>query len=512
MDDRPSSVSSDILRSRGERTPERLALIDADDDRSWTYAEFDAFVDRVVVTLLDAGIGRDGTVATLLDSRPLTAALPFAMMRLGVTLAPLNVALDRRTIDDQIGRIEPDVVLCSADTSATATACFDGTICTVGGETGPAIGRFDPSAFSPGEDALTRDIRDETQVARDETALVVFTSGTTGRPRGVRLTRGNLLASAVASAQRLGVTPHDRWLSPLSTYHVGGIAPYVRSTLYGTTAVLLREFDARGTASVLDDYAITAVSLVPTMLRRLLDVGWRPGPDLRFVLLGGGPASDELLERCLDLGVPVCPTYGATETASQVATATPGECVEHAGTVGRPLAGTSVTVVDGGAPCEPGTAGELVVEGPTVAPGYLDSSATAEAFDDGAFHTGDLGYRDADGRLWIVGRADDAIVTGGENVQPSVVVAAAETHPAVVEAAVVGVPDEEWGEQVVALVVTEGDPSIVLSPDELREWLRGRIPGFAVPKAIQLADSLPRTPSGTIDRGAVRERFRRERS
>jgi O-succinylbenzoic acid--CoA ligase len=253
---------------------------------------------------------------------------------------------------------------------------------------------------------------------------------------------------------------------------------------------------------------VTGVSLVPTMLRRLLDAGWRPPERLRFVLLGGAPTPEDLVARCERLGVPVHPTYGMTETASQVATATPEQAFEHGDTVGQPLVFTDVTVVDEGEPCDPGEHGELVVDGPTVTPGYLDDDRTAAAFGDAGLHTGDVGYRDADGRLWVLGRLDDTVVTGGENVHPGEVADAVREHPAVADAAVVGLADDEWGERVAALVVPDEAVAADLDVDLVEARCRERLAPFKVPKTWGVADALPRTASGTVDREAVRERLR----
>jgi O-succinylbenzoic acid--CoA ligase len=195
-----------------------------------------------------------------------------------------------------------------------------------------------------------------------------------------------------------------------------------------------------------------------------------------------------------------------TETASQIATATPAQAFAHEGTVGQPLVVTDVSVLDEtGAPCAPGERGELVVDGPTVTPGYLDDVRTSAAFGDRGLHTGDVGYRDEAGRLWVLNRRDDRIVTGGENVDPGEVVAVLRAHPRVESAAVVGVPDDEWGERVAALVVPSGDTEP--TGDEIEAHCRERLAGFKVPRTIAFAAELPRTVSGTVDRDAVRERL-----
>jgi O-succinylbenzoic acid--CoA ligase len=196
-----------------------------------------------------------------------------------------------------------------------------------------------------------------------------------------------------------------------------------------------------------------------------------------------------------------------TETASQIATATPEQVVAHEGTVGQPLVNTTVTVVDeDGEPVPPGGAGEIVVAGPTVTPGYLDPEVTEAAFGPQGLHTGDVGSRDEDGRLWVHNRKDDRIVTGGENVDPGEVVAVLRDHPRIREAAVVGLDDSEWGERVAALVVpTEGRS---LSADEIDTHCRERLAGFKCPRTVAFAEELPRTASGTVDREGVRERLR----
>jgi O-succinylbenzoic acid--CoA ligase len=332
----------------------------------------------------------------------------------------------------------------------------------------------------------------------------MFTSGTTGEPKGVRLTLGNLVASATASAFRLGVAPGDRWLCCLPMYHMGGLAPVLRSALYGTTLLVQEGFDAVRTGNALTEREATGVSLVPTQLTRLLDAGWRPPGSLETVLLGGAPASASLIERALAAEVPVYPTYGMTETASQVATATPEQVAEDPETVGQPLVFTDVSIVDAdGEPVQPGETGEIVVDGPTVTPGYLDDEGAA-AFGERGLHTGDVGFLDDDATLTVLGRADDTIITGGESVHPEAVAGTLRTHSAVADVAVVGVPDEEWGERIVALVVPDSEE---LAVDAVEQFAREHLADYRVPKGIRFAARLPRTASGTVDRVAVRERL-----
>ncbi|APX98140.1 O-succinylbenzoic acid--CoA ligase [Natronorubrum daqingense] len=542
----------DLLAMRTETTPERTALLDDETRREWSYGELDALVDRVAETLDRTLAAVDDTRArprlgTLVDTRPAFVTLVFAAMRAGIIVVPLNV---RETTDElawKAQRTALTAIVCERETESAALEVAE-TVDT-GGSSTPVLSVDEPSANRTGriratleETARSPNTRSPQTVPsesssgttvsssgssaleRDETFLIMFTSGTSGDPKGVRLTLGNLIASATASAFRLGTDPSDRWLCCLPMYHMGGLAPVVRSTLYGTTVVIQRTFDRNETARVLEEYEITGVSLVPTMCKRLLDGGWEPDEALRFVLLGGAPASSELLDRCLAADVPVYPTYGMTETASQIATATPQDLANHTGTAGTPLLVTDVTVVDeDGDPLDPGETGEFVVSGPTVTPGYLEDAHTNAAFDEYGLHTGDIGYRDDGGRLWVLNRRSDRIVTGGENVDPGEVIAAIRSHPDVDTAVVLGLEDSEWGERVAALVVPDesgrsdateaesADSSRVASSEadsidleSVLERCGDSLAGFKQPKTIALADSLPRTASGTVDRDGAR--------
>jgi O-succinylbenzoic acid--CoA ligase len=299
----------------------------------------------------------------------------------------------------------------------------------------------------------------------------VHTSGTTSVPKPVRLTYGNWLWSALGSAVALGLDPDERWLCTLPLSHVGGLSILLRSAIYGTTAVVHERFETdRVLAALRSAEGPTLVSLVPTTLARLLDAGLERPPALRWALLGGAPLPPALLARARAAGVPVAPTYGLTEACSQVTT------------FGVPLFCTRVAL-------EPD--GEVVVSGPTLSP---DAGP--------ALRTGDLGAFDAEGRLHIVGRKADTIVTGGENVAPAEVEAVLEAHPAVLEAAVVGRPDPEWGETVVALVrLREG---ATVTTTDLREHCAGRLARFKVPKdCVVIAEPLPRTGSGKLVRARL---------
>jgi len=308
----------------------------------------------------------------------------------------------------------------------------------------------------------------------DAIHTAVSTSGTTGAPKVVELTYANHLASALASADGLGVEPGDRWLCPLPLHHVGGLNVLIRSAINRTTVVLHERFDAERVRAALEAGEVTLASLVPTMLARLRAAGLREAPGLRAIALGGGPVPQELLEWAGETGIPVVPVYGMTETCSQVV----------AGSPGRALAGVQLEIAEDG---------EILVRGPMVAPGAIAS--------DGWLHTGDLGWLDEEGRLQVLGRLKELIVTGGENVAPLEVEQALLAHPGVTDVGVAGLEDPDWGEAVTAFVVL-GEH---VEGEELRAWCRERLEPYKVPKAIHAVDRLPRNAGGKLLRGALAE-------
>ncbi|HET9074445.1 MAG TPA: AMP-binding protein [Solirubrobacteraceae bacterium] len=307
------------------------------------------------------------------------------------------------------------------------------------------------------------------------TVAVMHTSGTTSAPKPVELTAANVLANAAGSAFALGLDPHERWLAVMPLAHVGGLMILLRSAIYATTVVVHDRYDTDAVLEALMDRSagITLVSLVPTMLARLLDAGLASPPSLRWALLGGGPIPPGLVTRAGAAGVPVAPTYGMTEACSQIAT------------FGRPLHGVDVAIA---------ADGEIRVRGSVVAPGALGP--------DGWLATGDLGRLGPGGGLEIIGRKSETIVSGGENVAPAEVEAVLLEHPAVADAGVFGREDPEWGEAVCAqIVLRPGHETVDIA--DLQAFCRERLAAYKVPKHVQVAAELPRTVSGKLLRRAL---------
>jgi O-succinylbenzoic acid--CoA ligase len=316
------------------------------------------------------------------------------------------------------------------------------------------------------------------------TAVIIGTSGSTGVPKGVELSAAALRHSARASLDRVGARPGERWLCCLPVTHVAGLAVLVRSLTGGTEPVLAERADGRTVAAA----GCAHVSLVPTQLRRLLQEPGTPLAGFSSVLLGGAAAPAGLLTAARDAGVPVVTTYGMTETC--------GGCVYD----GIPLDGVRAEVRDDG---------RIWISGPVLFSGYLGGPRVPA---DGWFRTGDLGMLDAAGRLTVRGRADDVINTGGHKVVAGEVAAALHTCPGVRDAAVVGQPDPEWGERVVAVVVP-ADPGDPPALELLRRHVRERLPRYAIPSRVVMVDAVPMLPSGKHDIVRLRqELLRREQT
>jgi O-succinylbenzoic acid--CoA ligase len=437
----------DWLAQRSQTCPDRTALVA--DGAEMTYAELEAEATWVARRLAAHGVRRGSTAALTMHPRREQVVLMHALMKLGAALLPLGPRLTPAERAVIVDAEEPIIDLDDPGQLTQTEADM------------PLLGEHD----------------------MDDVCCRVLTSGSTGTPRPIPLSYGNFLWNAVGSGFNIGVEPEDRWLCCVPLSHIAGLGIVMRSVIYGTTAVVHDGFDVERVGAALRDDGITVVSVVATMLTRLLDAGIDlSGP--RAILVGGGPVPEGPLEEALAKGATVVQTYGLTETCSQVTTLAPADAKRKLGSAGRPLLTTHLRILDG----------EILVQGPTVAPGSADA--------DGWLHTGDLGHIDEEGFLYVRDRIDDMIVSGGENVVPAEVEEVLLRHPEVAEAAVVGREDPEWQQAVTAVVVLENGSEA--TPDDLRRYCAESLAGFKVPKRVELASALPRTPSGKLMRRALR--------
>lgn len=352
-----------------------------------------------------------------------------------------------------------------------------------------------PAAARPGSRKAHPSSVDFEDVPPDRTLAIVYSSGTTGAPRGALLSRRAFVASSRAHAENLGWRPDDRWLLAMPPAHVGGLSILTRCLIARRTVVLADgAFSPSRTIALLCDERVTLLSLVPTMLSRLIghDSSWNAPAWLRAVLVGGAPLAPSLRRRAIERGLPILTTYGFTEACSQVTT----QRRSQSGTEGSgaPLAGVRVRVADG----------EVQVRGDTMMDGYVgDAHSEARWTDDGWFRTRDQGRFEEDGQLHVSGRLDDVIVTGGENVAPAEVEAVIADVDGVESVCVFGMPDAEWGQEVVAAIA---GGSRKVDPGGLRAALSSQLASFKRPKRVAWLDALPLNRNGKIDRRRVAER------
>lgn len=481
--DRPATPADDLAR-RAAGTPTAAAL--HWDDGRWSYRQLDghatAFSDRLDT---EAAIPAGAAVTLCLTPGPEAIAALFGVWRAGCLAVPLHE------------RLTPAEVTRARHTVMSASHIDDATL-----HDGTAASAVTPAAPRPA--AAKRDPRDpvaDHYAAFPDVVALILTSGSSGAAKGVGFTRDTLAASASAVASRLSLTEDDRWGLCLSLGHIGGLSLVVRAVMTGASVRLWPSFDPDAVARAVLGGRVTHLAVVPVMLRRLVSrLARERVPDtLRCVLVGGAAASGTLLEAAWAAGLPVAPTWGMTETASQVATAPPRLARHRPGTVGRPLRGIEVRRTPGGV---------LSVRGPTLASFVVPrSGAPPQALPtdpDGWFATSDIGRVDPEGLIWIEGRADAIIVSGGTNVNPGEVERVIESLPGVAEAVVFGVPDDEWGEVVAAVV--QGAAASVTAADVDRHC-RARLSRARCPSRILVVDDLPRTWTGKVMRSRVSERY-----
>ena len=466
------------------------------------YRELASRVNETERGLVALGVGSGHVVAVLLTNGLAFAEILHAIAQRGATLLPLNARLTPRELAFQLEESGARALIHGpgplADLAAKSAALID------------ASGTLDRIEVDPGgAPAVATAARGGMPTERPpidpaRTLALVYTSGTTGSPKGALLSHRNLFWNAIGSAMHLGVMPEDRWLACMPPFHVGGLAILLRCALYGSAAILHERFDPDAVNRALDEDGVTLVSWVPSMLERVLAAraGRRAPRSLRCVLLGGGPAPGGLIERARSQGFPIAATYGLTEASSQVATQLPA-FAEPGGALGlRPIFGTQLDTVDDDGKSVCGQPGEILVRGPTVMDGYWNRPLESErALRGGWLHTGDIGVLDSTGALEVLDRRCDLIISGGENIYPTEIEMVLLEHPAVIEAAVAGRADADYGRRPIAWLVAA--PGQRLDPAEIRRFCIDRLAGYKIPVAFTIVDTLPRNSAGKLMRERI---------
>jgi fatty-acyl-CoA synthase len=490
------------IRDRAVVTPARIA-IEHGGERT-TYAELDARSERLADALLRLGLRRGDRVASLTGNRPEHVELFFACAKAALVLAPLNWRLAPAELAYQIANAAPAALFVEpewdplADAALAAAAARPRRLSLARA----ALDTFAEPAETPPRNAP----------ADDDDLLLLYTAGTTGRPKGARLTHRNCFWTNLSLDRTADLSAMDVVLQVLPQFHVGGwnVQPLL-AWWKGATVVLEPRFDPARALELIERRRITTMMGVPaTYLFMAGEQGFADADlsSLRRAIVGGAPMPEPLLRTWRDRGVEIVQGYGLTEASPNVLCLPPEEATRRLGWAGKPYPHVDVALADpaSGALIDGRGSGELVVRGPGVFAGYWrDPEGTRAAVRDGWLHTGDIAERDTEGFYRIRDRLKDMYISGGENVYPAEVEAALHEHPAVADAAVIGVPDERWGEVGLAIVVPR--PGATVDEQDLLAHCRGRLAAFKAPHAVHVAEALPRSASGKLLKRELRERF-----
>jgi len=500
-----------LLAKRAHLSPDLEGLVDVAGGRRFRYAELDARCNRTANALAARGVGKGDRVALLLMNGPEFVETFFALAKLGAVVVPLNW----RLVADELSYILRDsgagtLVFGSefADVVAELHARgADGTAVAtwvqVGGET--AGFALDYDALQAGADAGSPEIT----AADDDMLYIMYTSGTTGHPKGVMHSHATALWASFTILATAEMRFRDRYLLALPLFHVGALTPLTGNVHRGATNVVLRAFDPVETWRVIERERVDVGLAVPAMLNFMRQALASEKPDfssLRWIMSGAAPVPVTLIEFYKEIGIEVHQVYGSTETCGPACLIGPDDALVRAGSTGKAFFHTDVRVVDEeGRDVPADQPGEVLVRGPHVMLGYWNRpEATEETLVDGWLHTGDVAVMDKDGFVTIQDRTKDMIISGGENVYPAEIENVILAHPGVKEVAVIGQPSERWGESPLAVVVP-ADAS--LEAGQVLDHCQGKLARFKQPRAVEFVDEIPRNPTGKVLKRVLRERF-----
>ncbi len=503
----------DLLGERARLTPEKQALVDMASGQRYTYRQLNERALRTASAFTQSlHVSRGDRVAVLVHNRVELLDLYFAAAKAGFVFVPLNPRLAVPELIKLLGHAQPAVLVYEGETAAKALAAAE----QVGVTRLVALDESTSSGHANLQELLSQAPHHvPLPPAHPQDLLaILYTSGTTGEPKGVMIPHRMVAFDALATV--IGWQLREDDVSPIFTplYHAGGLSAFLTPMLaIGGTLVLHRTFDPEEVWTTIEKEHCTVVLGVPTIWRLLADHPLFATVNLRHVrwfISGGAPLPVFLVERYRERGVVLRQGYGLTEVGVNCFAMTDQDAWRKAGSIGKPLPFTQAKVVDAqGRELPPGEVGELCLAGPHVCAGYYKNpQATAESFDShGFFHTGDLAYHDEEGFFYIVGRQKDMFISGGVNIVPAEIEAALLEHPQVADAAVVGVPDEVWGEKGVAFVVPK--PGGQVAAAALVAFLKDRIASFKIPKEFCFVESLPRTAYGKVVRRELVQQWQR---
>jgi len=493
------------MTRRAELTPERTALVY--EEQSRTYGDFNREINQVAHGLRALGVNQGDRVAYLDLNHPRFFVTMFATAKLGAIFVPLNFRLTGPELsfiirDAGVHTLVHDEMFAPlVDSIRDELPCRE-YVCPTARD-----------GVRPWSE-LKHDQRDsdlDTMIAVDDVAVIMYTSGTTGRPKGAMLTHGNFLWNDLNALLAYDTLMSDRTLVVAPLFHIGGLnVTPLTAFLKGATVVLERQFDPQRVLELIPRHGITTMFGVPAMFLFMSQLPQFAATDLSSVrnfICGGAPVPEALIRLYGDRGVSFAQGYGLTETAPFATIVPVDRALDKVGSAGIPPFFTDVRCVDDRDDDVPvGERGEVVVRGPNVMKGYWNRpEATAEVMRNGWFHTGDVGVKDEDGYFYIVDRKKDMIISGGENIYPAEVEDAIYKHPDVAEVAVIGIPDERWGETVCAIVVAK--PGTAPAQQDIIDFTQGKLARYKQPRTVLFTDVLPRNPAGKVLKFELRDRF-----
>src|SRR5579885_18410 len=488
----------ELLEARAAATPEKVFLFSESDRRRFTYREFDAGVNRAANMLSAFGVGKGDVVSLVLPNSAEYVIAYFACFKLGALAGPVNSLLKPEEMAYVVGNSEAKLLLYNSQFAEQVTE-----IRARLQDLREAV-LFDDEAGATKGHSTEPGVWSETPLARDDEAIIIYTSGTTGKPKGCLLTHGNLIANARQIVEWLSFTEDDRLLSIMPLFHMNAVSVTTMSALYaGASTVVSPRFSSSRHWQIVSDYQITSFGSVATMLSMLLATYPEGVPEglsterLRFAMCGSAPVPAAVMRRFEQtFNCPVVEGYGLSESTCR-STFNPPDERRRAGSCGLSIGNEMRVVDDEDNEVPDGTPGEIVMRGENIFKGYFkNEEATARAFRGGWFHTGDVGFRDAEGFFHIVDRKSDMIIRGGENIYPREIDELLYKHPSVAEAAAIGVPDELYGEEVAAFVVLkEGHAA---GEDEIKVYCREHLADYKCPKTVRVVESLPKGPTGKV--------------
>ena len=501
----------DWIQRHAERTPEKLALVDAHSGRELTYRELNQRADKFAGYLLnELDLNRGDRLSLLAKNCAEYYEILFACSKSGVILNTLNWRLAVPELAYVLNDCQPRLLIVEDEFQETAAALEESMDLEHLLVLGDPVQRNQLSY----REALQSDHTVppvDPKLTYDEIWAIIYTSGTTGRPKGAQVTYGNFFYNAIGMGQAIDLTSQDVNLNVLPTFHIGGLGLYACPTFHaGGTVVVMRSFDPGTFLALIEEYQVTAFLLVPSIYLMLEDYPDFDQFDLSSVrswASGGSPLPAALVRRYAEKGIIIQQGFGMTETGPTVFIISKKDAVRKAGSVGKPVLHTEVSIQDRqGSILGPNQVGELCIRGGNVTTGYWNRpEATREALRDGWLHSGDAAKYDQEGFYTIVDRWKDMYISGGENVYPAEVESVIYQHPAVAEAAVIGVPHPRWQEVGKAVVVIKDGHS--LNEEKLIEFCRGKIARYKIPRSAVFVESLPRTAAGKVLKRELQEEY-----